>query len=224
LLASDISELLLKNKTRLEVGVDGESNNAEAEGDDGDRDLRVSTTIASSTPNDPNITQGFCEPLLFGHKTNALGKRKLQSYFLIIFLIFLFNLICSDFAMEKGLWGHAFFLASKMDGREYGQVMARFANGVAYNHPLQTLYQIMSGRVPSCVNVSFPSLLIILVYLESMSAYTLSLLSLLQGCIDDAFGDWRPHLAMIISNAGSRPDVEKTAITMLGDTLRKDPY
>jgi len=41
--------------------------------------------------------------------------------------------------------------------------------------------------------------------------------------MDDAFGDWRPHLAMLISNAGIRPDVEQKAFVMLGDTLRKDP-
>ncbi len=59
--------------------------------------------------------------------------------------------------MNNGLWGHALFLASKMGERDYGQVMARFANGLAFNHPLQTLYQIMSGRQPSSVTVRIPA-------------------------------------------------------------------
>ena len=51
--------------------------------------------------------------------------------------------------MKAGLWGHALFLASKMDQRTYAGVMTRFANGLAVNDPLQTLYQLMSARMPS---------------------------------------------------------------------------
>ena len=36
-----------------------------------------------------------------------------------------------EHAMRAGLWGHALFLASKMDGRTYAGVMTRFANGLA---------------------------------------------------------------------------------------------
>lgn len=56
-----------------------------------------------------------------------------------------------DFAIKHGLWGHALFLASKMDERTYSNVMLRFANGLAVNDPLQTLYQLMSGRQPIAV-------------------------------------------------------------------------
>jgi hypothetical protein len=55
--------------------------------------------------------------------------------------------------MKHGLWGHALFLASKMDQRTYANVMMRFANGLAMNDPLQTLYQLMSGRQPAAVTV-----------------------------------------------------------------------
>ena len=51
-----------------------------------------------------------------------------------------------EYAMRVGLWGHALFLASKMDQRTYAGVMTRFANGLAINDPLQTLYQLMSSR------------------------------------------------------------------------------
>ena len=61
----------------------------------------------------------------------------------------------SEWAMKNGLWGHALFLASKMDKRTYAQVMIRFANGLSLNDPLQTLYQMMSGRQPAAVTVSF---------------------------------------------------------------------
>lgn len=56
--------------------------------------------------------------------------------------------------MKHGLWGHALFLASKMETRTYAKVMTRFANGLPMNDPLQTLYQLMSGRQPAAVTVS----------------------------------------------------------------------
>lgn len=59
----------------------------------------------------------------------------------------------AEWAMKHGLWGHALFLASKMDQRTYANVMMRFANGLAMNDPLQTLYQLMSGRQPAAVTV-----------------------------------------------------------------------
>ena len=49
----------------------------------------------------------FRDYLLFGHKREGL-----------------------EYAMQHGLWGHALFLASKMDERSYSNVMLRFANGL----------------------------------------------------------------------------------------------
>lgn len=59
-----------------------------------------------------------------------------------------------EWAMKYGLWGHALFLASKLDKRTYANVMMRFANGLTMNDPLQTLYQLLSGRLPAAVTVS----------------------------------------------------------------------
>jgi hypothetical protein len=59
----------------------------------------------------------------------------------------------SEYAMKHGLWGHALILASKMDQRTYANVMTRFGNEMAMNNPLQTLYQLMSGRQPAAVTV-----------------------------------------------------------------------
>lgn len=36
---------------------------------------------------------------------------------------------------------------------------------------------------------------------------------------DEKWGDWRPHLAMILSNTSQRPELDLKAITTLGDTL-----
>lgn len=58
-----------------------------------------------------------------------------------------------EWAMKHGLWGHALFLASKLDKRTYANVMMRFANGLTLNDPLQTLYQLLSGRIPAAVTV-----------------------------------------------------------------------
>ncbi|CAL1294283.1 unnamed protein product [Larinioides sclopetarius] len=123
---------------------------------------------ASHTVDVDKLTRKFREFLLFGHKKDAL-----------------------EWAMKHGLWGHALFLASKMDVRTYANVMTRFANSLALNDPLQTLYQLMSGRQPLAVtNVA-----------------------------DKKWGDWRPHLAMILANPSGQPDVDSRSITTLGDTL-----
>ncbi|XP_052130597.1 uncharacterized protein LOC113215394 [Frankliniella occidentalis] len=96
-----------------------------------------------------------------------------------------------EWAMKHGLWGHALFLSSKLDQRMYHSVMTRFANGLALTDPIQTLYQLLSGWQPAAVT-----------------------------CVaDDKWGDWRPHLAMILSNTSSRPEIDHKAIMTLGDTL-----
>ncbi|ODN03346.1 Protein transport protein Sec16A [Orchesella cincta] len=114
------------------------------------------------------LVEQFCEHLLYGHRKDAL-----------------------DFAMDNGLWGHALFFASKMDDRLNGNVLARFANGIAMNSPLQTLYHIICGKQPASVT----------------------------SCADESFGDWKPHLAMLLSNSGKNPEVEHRAMLTLGDTL-----
>ncbi|XP_049846042.1 protein transport protein Sec16A-like isoform X1 [Schistocerca gregaria] len=115
-----------------------------------------------------DVTNQFREYLLYGNTKEAL-----------------------EWAMKHGLWGHALFLASKMDKRTHAQVMMRFANGLKMNDPLQTLYQLMSGRQPAAVTC----------------------------CADEEWGDWKPHLAMILSNSTQRPELDHKAITTLGDTL-----
>jgi len=96
-----------------------------------------------------------------------------------------------EYAMKVGLWGHALFLASKMDQRTYAGVMTRFANGLAINDSLQTLYQLMSSRMPSAM----------------------------KHCADQRWGDWRPHLAMILSNPLPGSDINRRSMVTLGDTL-----
>lgn len=122
----------------------------------------------ASYRSEEELTVEFREYLLYGNKKEAL-----------------------EWAMRHGLWGHALFLASKMDQRTYANVMMRFANGLAMNDPLQTLYQLMSGRQPAAVTC----------------------------CADEKWGDWKPHLAMILSNPSQRPDLDHKAVITLGDTL-----
>ncbi|XP_075761504.1 protein transport protein Sec16A isoform X3 [Pelodiscus sinensis] len=110
----------------------------------------------------------FRELLLYGRKKDALES-----------------------AMKHGLWGHALLLASKMDSRTHARVMTRFANSLPINDPLQTVYQLMSGRMPAASTC----------------------------CGDEKWGDWRPHLAMVLSNLTNNMDVESRTITTMGDTL-----
>uniref|UniRef100_A0A8B9VY79 Protein transport protein sec16 n=1 Tax=Anas zonorhyncha TaxID=75864 RepID=A0A8B9VY79_9AVES len=113
-------------------------------------------------------TERFRELLLYGRKKDALES-----------------------AMKHGLWGHALLLASKMDSRTHARVMTRFANSLPINDPLQTVYQLMSGRMPAASTC----------------------------CGDEKWGDWRPHLAMVLSNLANNVDLESRTIATMGDTL-----
>lgn len=177
---TDIAELLLHNRdatsektasvTDTHLSGSNEllpSNDAAVVSDD-DKHVIHNTSIM-----DGESSQKFIEFLLFGHKKDGL-----------------------EWAMKRGLWGHALFLASKMDSRTYAMVMTRFANSLAFNDPLQTLYQLMSGRQPALVT-----------------------------CIaDEKWGDWRPHLAIILSNPTQRPDLDCRSVITLGDTLAGRGY
>ena len=179
---ADISELLMKNsedfKKTLDSSVSEEikvaandDNTDVSENEDNANSNSASQsheeTTNMSTMSDKVVLHKFRDYLLYGNINDAL-----------------------DFATDNNLWGHALFLASKVDRRQHANVMLKFANKLPYNDPLQTLYQIMSGRMPSCVTN-----------------------------LDDKWGDWRPHLAMIISNCTDKPELVKRSIMALGDSL-----
>ncbi|NXG49705.1 SC16B protein, partial [Psilopogon haemacephalus] len=94
-------------------------------------------------------------------------------------------------AMRNHLWGHALFLSSKMDPRTYSWVLAGFTSTLATNDPLQTLFQLMSGRIPQAALC----------------------------CGDATWGDWRPHLAVMLSNKVGDVKLNNRAIVTMGDTL-----
>ncbi|NXF56967.1 SC16B protein, partial [Ciccaba nigrolineata] len=94
-------------------------------------------------------------------------------------------------AMRNQLWGHALFLSSKMDPRTYSWVLTGFTSTLATNDPLQTLFQLMSGRIPQS------------------ALY----------CGDATWGDWRPHLAVMLSNKVGDMELNCRAIITMGDTL-----
>ncbi|XP_075155918.1 uncharacterized protein LOC142229271 isoform X3 [Haematobia irritans] len=138
-----------------------------------DNEARPSSTAPALS--ETEITEKFRNYLLYGNVNEAL-----------------------EWATDNNLWGHALFLASKLDRRSHANVMMKFANKLALNDPLQTLYQLMSGRSPSSVT-----------------------------CVqDERWGDWRPHLSMILSNTSQKPELDRKAITTLGDSLfnRGDLY
>ncbi|KFP19220.1 Protein transport protein Sec16B, partial [Egretta garzetta] len=94
-------------------------------------------------------------------------------------------------AMRNQLWGHALFLSSKMDPRTYSWVLTGFTSTLATNDPLQTLFQLMSGRIPQAALC----------------------------CGDATWGDWRPHLAVLLSNKVGDMELNYRAIVTMGDTL-----
>lgn len=148
---TDISELLLKNQTefayetavkssmsslhsRRDSNDDLDRNpNSMQDGTDDSNDADDSESAAKKTValSEIEVTEKFRNYLLYGNVNEAL-----------------------EWATDNNLWGHALFLASKVDRRSHANVMMKFANKLALNDPLQTLYQLMSGRTPSSVTVS----------------------------------------------------------------------
>jgi COPII coat assembly protein SEC16 len=123
---ADIAELLMTDSKMANVSPISSRSGSPEMSEDEDR-----TRPARKRLSEEQLTAKFRQFLLFGNTKEAL-----------------------DWAMKHGLWGHALFLASKMDARTYANVMTRFANGLSLNDPLQTLYQLMSGRQPAAVTVS----------------------------------------------------------------------
>ncbi|XP_069336352.1 protein transport protein Sec16B isoform X3 [Eulemur rufifrons] len=124
--------------------------------------------IPPSVETPVQIVEKFTKLLYYGRKKEAL-----------------------EWAMKNHLWGHALFLASKMDPRTYSWVMSGFTSTLALNDPLQTLFQLMSGRIPQAATC----------------------------CGDKQWGDWRPHLAVILSNQTGDAELHQRTIVTMGDTL-----
>uniref|UniRef100_F6UC90 Protein transport protein Sec16B n=1 Tax=Monodelphis domestica TaxID=13616 RepID=F6UC90_MONDO len=124
--------------------------------------------IPPSIETKAQIIEKFTKLLFYGRKKEAL-----------------------EWAMRNHLWGHALFLSSKMDPRTYSWVMSGFISSLALNDPLQTLFQLMSGRIPQAATC----------------------------CGDKQWGDWRPHLAVMLSNQAGDPELHQRAIVTMGDTL-----
>ncbi|XP_049751739.1 protein transport protein Sec16A isoform X1 [Elephas maximus indicus] len=177
---TDIAELLLRDhrtawlpgKSPSEANLIDFTNEAVEqveEEESGEAQLSFLTdSQAASTSSLEKETERFRELLLYGRKKDALES-----------------------AMKNGLWGHALLLASKMDSRTHARVMTRFANSLPINDPLQTVYQLMSGRMPAASTC----------------------------CGDEKWGDWRPHLAMVLSNLNNNMEVESRTMATMGDTL-----
>lgn len=144
---SDIAELLLKNKdeypneqqqlnsTKLSGAQQKEGIDAMSDVESKDESNEAFTNESEqSSLNEDEITEKFRNFLLYGSINEAL-----------------------EYATDHNLWGHALFLASKMDRRSHANVMIKFANKLPLADPLQTLYQLKSGRVPLSVTVSSKS-------------------------------------------------------------------
>nr|CAI5859844.1 unnamed protein product [Callosobruchus analis] len=172
---TDIAELLLKNRRVTPP-----------------RPPSVLSTTSSNAAECNLNSEASNNPLSESHSIQSLLKEEEVTNKFREYLLYGSGKEALEWAMKHGLWGHALFLASKLDKRSYANVMMRFANGLTLNDPLQTLYQLLSGKMPAAVT-----------------------------CVaDEKWGDWRPHLAMILSNSTQRPELNCKAITALGDTLR----
>ncbi|XP_070816254.1 protein transport protein Sec16B [Chaetodon trifascialis] len=175
IVGSDIAELLMQGshsdggwESDAPTLIDfSEGTTAEAPPRKGD-DLLTGGWSSFSSETSAKALQGYTQLLLAGRKKEALES-----------------------AMSSGLWGHALFLASKMDNRSYTTVLNRFTGQLTASDPLQTLFQLLSGRIPAAA----------------------------AGCGNEKWGDWRPHLAVMLSNEAGDAAVQQKAIVTMGDTL-----
>ncbi|XP_077055066.1 protein transport protein Sec16B isoform X3 [Siphateles boraxobius] len=174
IMGSDVAELLMSDSmsTCGELA-DGESlidlNETPTPGKE---TLNIADLLTGYPPTDKEATeqnlQNYTKLLLSGRKKEALES-----------------------AMQSGLWGHALFLASKMDIRSYNTVLSRFTGSLAPSDPLQTVFQLLSGRIPA-VSMSW-------------------------SC--EKWGEWKPHLAVMLSNETADPIIHHRSIITMGDTL-----
>ncbi|XP_069560050.1 protein transport protein Sec16B [Brachyistius frenatus] len=175
IVGSDIAELLMQGShsdgswesdapTLIDFNDDMTAEASPCQGDD-----LLSGNLSSFTPEtSEKALQSYTQLLLAGRKKEALES-----------------------AMTSGLWGHAFFLASKMGNRSYMTVLNRFTSQIMACDPLQTLFQLLSGRTPAVATC----------------------------CGNEKWGDWKPHLAVMLSNETGDPAIQHKAIVTMGDTL-----
>ncbi|NWS58671.1 SC16B protein, partial [Chunga burmeisteri] len=175
LVGSDVAELLMQDCGRREkykrqnpmANLIGVTDDEWMARQPGTLDL-ITGEVPPVVETQAQIVEKFTKLLYYGRKKDALV-----------------------WAMRNQLWGHALFLSSKMDSRSYSWVLTGFTSTLATNDPLQTLFQLMSGRIPQAA----------------------------LSCGDATWGDWRPHLAVMLSNKVGDMELNHRAILTMGDTL-----
>lgn len=95
----------------------------------------------------------------------------------------------------------------------------RFTGQLAVSDPLQTVFQLLSGRIPTAATVEAPPTSAHLPSAASCSDSLNPLTFCSQCCGNDKYGDWRPHLAAMLSNQAGVPEVQQKAVVTMGDTL-----
>ncbi|KAM9761483.1 LOW QUALITY PROTEIN: protein transport protein Sec16B [Menidia menidia] len=86
--------------------------------------------------------------------------------------------------------GHGLFLVSR-GRRSYTTALNRFTGHFIASDPLQTLFQPLSCRIPVRV---------------------LTMIFCALCCGNEKWGDWRPHLAVMLSSETGNPSVQQKAI------------
>ncbi|KAI4897780.1 hypothetical protein NFI96_034149, partial [Prochilodus magdalenae] len=180
IVGSDIAELLVRGSRSSQGVCEGDSERSD-----------VGSLIDLSETPTPETESLNASDLLTGNPLTEeqTSEQNLQNYTKL--LLAGRKKEALESAMQSGLWGHAFFLASKMDSRAYTTVLSRFTGSLAHSDPLQTVFQLLSGRIPAvatCFNT-------------------------------EKWGDWRPHLAVMLSNETGDSVNHCRSIVTLGDTL-----
>ncbi|XP_037300127.1 uncharacterized protein LOC115454457 isoform X3 [Manduca sexta] len=191
---SDIAELLMKNTREYEYKPTAAKNNAHNESR---RESSVSGEMRddearSSSPDQPSLsTSDITHQESPSSPGQSVMDEKAALDRLREFLIYGNRMEAIEFAMSRGLWGHALQLAAHAPRRTRALVSARFVASLPRAEPLHTLYAALAGAAPPAAT-----------------------------CVaDERWGDWRPHAAILLANATARPDQDQRTLTQLGDSL-----
>ncbi|KAL2095041.1 hypothetical protein ACEWY4_009760 [Coilia grayii] len=93
-------------------------------------------------------------------------------------------------AVCQRYWEHALVLNNLLNKSLCGEAMSGLISRLRNNDPIKTFCQVYIGEIPAAATT----------------------------CGDVGFGDWRPHLAMILAHSKSST-FQKKVVRMMGDTL-----
>lgn len=124
--------------------------------------------------------------------------------------------------MSSGLWAHALALAALGERRARAGVLQRFVQAQPRRDVLHTLYAHLAAKLPPAAAVRMPP--------DPDPdprppgpPSPANRAAAPQDAADERWGDWRPHAAIMLSNASAKPDQDRRTLMQLGEARSSPP-